>query len=161
MSTQQMSASEALDFHHFSVHNAVQAQLACPEASCVAYRDIFTARRWRAQGYAVRNAEQGTAITIWIATPSREDDADDKPIGVVRSASSSSVATRWIGRTSQSPGGDRDRLLCRPGPLLASSKPRATRVVTLRALRDGLRREVAGRSSGVRRGRSHCVASLT
>ena len=28
MSTQQMSASEALDFHHFSVHNALQAQLA-------------------------------------------------------------------------------------------------------------------------------------
>ena len=71
MSTQQMSATEALDFHHFSVHNAVQAQLACPEASCEAYRDIFTARRWRAQGYAVRKGEQGTAITTWIATPSR------------------------------------------------------------------------------------------
>jgi hypothetical protein len=44
-STTQMSATEALDFHHFSVHNAVQAQLACPEASCEAYRDIFTRRR--------------------------------------------------------------------------------------------------------------------
>ena len=80
MSTQQMSATEALDFHHFSVHNAVQAQLACPEASCEAYRDIFTRRRWRAQGYAVRKGEQGTAITIWIATPSREDEGDDKPV---------------------------------------------------------------------------------
>lgn len=29
-STRQMSATEALDFHHFSVHNAVQAQRACP-----------------------------------------------------------------------------------------------------------------------------------
>jgi hypothetical protein len=72
-----MSATEALDFHHFSVHNAVQAQLACPEASCEAYRDIFTARRWRAQGYAVRKGEQGTAITTWIATPSR---GDAKPV---------------------------------------------------------------------------------
>ena len=140
MSTQQMSASEALDFHHFSVHNAVQAQLACPEASCEAYRDIFTARRWRAQGYAVRKGEQGTAITIWIATPSREDDADDKPIGVVRARLRLLSPPGGSGALAQSPGGDRDRLLCRPGPLLASSKPRATRVVTLRALRDGLRR---------------------
>jgi len=38
ISTKQMSATEALDFHHFSVNNAVQAQLACPEASCEAYR---------------------------------------------------------------------------------------------------------------------------
>jgi hypothetical protein len=41
MSTTQMSATEALDFQHLSVHNAVQAQLACPEASCKAYPDIF------------------------------------------------------------------------------------------------------------------------
>jgi ribosomal protein L36 len=80
MSTQEMSATEALDVRYFSVHNAVQAQLACPEASCEAYRDIFTRRRWRAQGYAVRKGEQGTAITIWIATPSRKDDGDDKPV---------------------------------------------------------------------------------
>ena len=80
MSIQQMSATEALDFRHFSVHNAVQAQLACPEASCEAYRDVFTRRRWRAQGYAVRKGEQGTAIPIWISTTSREDDGDDKPV---------------------------------------------------------------------------------
>ena len=59
ISTKQMSATEALDFHHFSVHNAVQAQLACPEASCEAYRDIFTRRRWQAQGYAIRKGETG------------------------------------------------------------------------------------------------------
>ena len=79
MSTQQMSASEALDFRHFSVRNAVQAQLACPEASCEAYRDIFTRRRWRAQGYAVRKGEQGTVITTWISTLRGDDDGEDKP----------------------------------------------------------------------------------
>lgn len=79
MSTQQMSASEALDFHHFSVHNALQAQLACPEASCEAYRDIFTRRRWRAQGYRVRKGEQGTVITTWITTPPADDDGE-KPV---------------------------------------------------------------------------------
>lgn len=72
-STKQMSATEALDFHHFSVNNAMQAQLACPAASCEAYRDIFTRRRWRAQGYAIRKGEQGTAITTWILMRSRED----------------------------------------------------------------------------------------
>ncbi len=64
-STTQMSATEALDFHHFSAHNAVQAQLACPEASCEAYR---------------RSGEQGAAITTWIMRPSREDEGDQKPV---------------------------------------------------------------------------------
>lgn len=77
--THQMSAASALSFQHFSVHNAVQAQLACPAASCEAYRDIFTRRRWRAQGYAVRNGEQGAAITTWILTPARDDNGDGKP----------------------------------------------------------------------------------
>ena len=77
--TPQMSAASALEFDHFSVHNAVQAQLACPAASCEAYRDIFTRRRWRAQGYLVRKGEQGTAITTWILAPTR-DEGDEKPV---------------------------------------------------------------------------------
>ncbi len=79
ISTNHMSAAEALDFHHFSVHNAVQAQLACPEASCEAYKDIFTRRRWHAQGYAIRDGEKGSAITTWIMTPARDEDVGDKP----------------------------------------------------------------------------------
>ncbi len=79
-STKQMSATEALDFHHFSVHNAVQAQLACPEASCEAYKDIFTRRRWRALGYAIRKGETGTPITTWIITKPSDEDGDDKPV---------------------------------------------------------------------------------
>jgi antirestriction protein ArdC len=75
----QLSAAAALIFEHFSVHNAVQAQLACPAAQCEAYRDILTRRRWRALGYAVRKGEQGTAITTWIAAASRDDNGDEKP----------------------------------------------------------------------------------
>jgi hypothetical protein len=75
-----MSASEALDFQHFSVHNAVQAQLACPDASCEAYRDILTRRRWRALGYSVGKGEQGTVITTWIVNPPRDEPGDHKPI---------------------------------------------------------------------------------
>jgi antirestriction protein ArdC len=72
----EMSAEEARTFPHFSVHNAVQAQMACPESTCEAYRDIFTYRRWRAQGYAVRKGEKGAAVTTWITTASRDRDGD-------------------------------------------------------------------------------------
>jgi antirestriction protein ArdC len=71
--TENMSAEDARTFEHFSVHNAVQAQLACPQASCEAYTDIFTYRRWRAQGYAVRKGENGTVVTTWITTRGRGD----------------------------------------------------------------------------------------
>ena len=74
---EQMSAEDARSFQHFSVHNAVQAQMACPEATCEAYEDIFTYRRWRAQGYAVRKGEHGTKVTTWITVKVRKD--DEKP----------------------------------------------------------------------------------
>lgn len=64
--TQQMNPEDARAFTHFSVHNAVQAQMACPEGSCEAYSDIFTFRRWRAQGLVVRKGEHGTTVTTWI-----------------------------------------------------------------------------------------------
>ena len=60
-----LSADAARQFAHFSVHNAVQAQMACPEGSCEAYRDIFTFRRWIAQGFVVRKGESGTTVTTW------------------------------------------------------------------------------------------------
>jgi antirestriction protein ArdC len=75
----EMTAEEARSFRHFSVHNAVQAQLACEEGTCEAYVDIFTFRRWRAQGYRVRKGEKGTAVTTWITTEPRTDEGDEKP----------------------------------------------------------------------------------
>lgn len=78
---QQMSADDARRFEHFSVHNAVQAQMACPEGgACEAYRDIFTFRRWHAQGYAVRKGEKGTTVTTWV--PVREPSENEN--GTVR-----------------------------------------------------------------------------
>lgn len=76
--TKEMTAEEAREFRHFSVHNAVQAQMACPEQSCRAYEDIFTFRRWRAQGYAVRKGEKGTAVTTWVTTKGRRDEEEPK-----------------------------------------------------------------------------------
>jgi hypothetical protein len=76
--THQMSAASALSFEHFSVHNAVAAEAACSTFECRAYTDIFTVRRWRAQGYRVRKGEQGAAITTWIVSPPGDDDGDAK-----------------------------------------------------------------------------------
>jgi antirestriction protein ArdC len=76
MSAQQMSSEEARSFNHFSVHNAVQAQMACPEGSCEAYRDIFTFRRWRAQGFVVRKGENGTTVTTWIPQTQPTEDGE-------------------------------------------------------------------------------------
>ena len=80
--TSEISAEEARTFQHFSVHNAAHAQQACPESTCQAYRDIFTYRRWRAQGYQVRRGEKGTAVTTWIA--STRIGENDEPIVVRR-----------------------------------------------------------------------------
>ena len=79
-STQQMSATEALDFHYFSVHNAAQAQLACPSTSCEAYRDILTRRRWSRPGLHRSQRRTGAAITTWITTTSPKNADDDQPI---------------------------------------------------------------------------------
>ncbi len=63
--------------HHISRSIALAGQ---PEASCEAYKDIFTRRRWHAQGYAIRDGEKGSAITTWIMTPARDEDGGDKPV---------------------------------------------------------------------------------
>lgn len=74
---QQISAEDARAFPHFSIHNAVQAQMACPDGSCEAYRDIFTFRRWRAQGFVVRKGEHGTTVTTWVPTKTRPTDTTE------------------------------------------------------------------------------------
>jgi len=74
---QSMTVEDARNFEHFSVHNAVQAEMACTEQTCRAYIDIFTFRRWRAQGLVVRKGEKGTTITTWIADARAKANADD------------------------------------------------------------------------------------
>lgn len=67
-----LSATQARQFDRFSVHNAVAAEAACPTLECRAYSDIFTFRRWLAQGYVVKKGERGTKVTTWI--PVRDPD---------------------------------------------------------------------------------------
>jgi hypothetical protein len=73
MQIRPLSAEEARRFHHFSVHNAIAAESACPTIECRAYTDIFTFRRWLAQGYVVKRGEQGTKVTTWVSVPASED----------------------------------------------------------------------------------------
>ena len=70
---QQTSGEDARRFNHFSIHNAVQAQLACPTGECEAYKTIFTFRRWKQQGFLVLKGEKGTRITTWIPTTKTDD----------------------------------------------------------------------------------------
>lgn len=75
-----LDAEDARQFSYFSIHNAVQAQLACPEG-CEAYKDIFTFRRWKAQGYFVRKGEKGTKITTWIPKIENDEQGNEKIVG--------------------------------------------------------------------------------
>jgi hypothetical protein len=78
VNAQQMNPEDARNFAYFSVHNAVQAQMACPDGSCEAYRDIFTFRRWRAQGYIVRKGEHGATVTTWVPIKNRSVDSGEE-----------------------------------------------------------------------------------
>lgn len=62
------------DFTHYSIHNAVQAELGCPTAECQAYRDILTFKRWLRKGFVVRKGEHGTKVTTWIPVVETDDD---------------------------------------------------------------------------------------
>lgn len=81
IAVQQTAAEDARQFNHFSIHNAVQAQLACPEGTCEAYKDIFTFRRWKQQGFFVHKGEKGTRITTWIPKTITEEDGTKKIVG--------------------------------------------------------------------------------
>lgn len=59
-----ITAENARDFDHFSVMNAsiVTSSRAC---NCQPYEDIFTLKRWNAQGYRVCKGEHGTHIETY------------------------------------------------------------------------------------------------
>lgn len=81
IATRALDAESARSFNHFSIHNAVQAQLACAEGTCEAYKDIFTFRRWKAQGYFVRKGEKGTKIKTWIPKKETDEEGNEKAVG--------------------------------------------------------------------------------
>lgn len=88
-----MTATEATTFDRVSLSNAAMAVMqlqhsgAC-KGTCEPYRDIYTFRRWQAQGYTVRKGEHGAKLGV-IANRSTED----QETGEVRSFSIKTATT--------------------------------------------------------------------
>ena len=59
--TPPMTQLQAVSFERFSVANAVtvETSLSC---GCRAYEDVYTYRRWRAQGYQVMKGERAIKL---------------------------------------------------------------------------------------------------
>jgi hypothetical protein len=76
-----VKAEGARRFGHFSIHNAVTAELACEEGTCRAYEDIFTFARWRVQGFYVRKGERGTRITTLIPIKGTNEQGNEVVVG--------------------------------------------------------------------------------
>jgi N-terminal domain of anti-restriction factor ArdC len=93
-SIKRLSPEEARRFDHFSVHNAIAAEAACPTLECRAYSDIFTFRRWLAQGYVVKKGERGTKVTTWIPVP-EPDEGEQGTARRTRPKTAVRVGTRW------------------------------------------------------------------
>ena len=67
-----MTRAEATSFGRYSVANASAVETALP-CGCKAYTDVFTYRRWQAQGYQVRRGEHGVHIPVIIRVTDEEE----------------------------------------------------------------------------------------
>jgi hypothetical protein len=62
--SQKMSAEQARQFDAISVANYAAAKAAFAACGCESYADVFTFKRWKAQGYYVRRGEHGVRLPI-------------------------------------------------------------------------------------------------
>lgn len=76
-----MTAEEALEFPRKSLVNAVIVShtLKC---GCQPYRDVFTYRRWLAQGYQVRRGEHSIKLGIVKQVERETEDGDTEILKV-------------------------------------------------------------------------------
>ena len=74
-----MTASEARHFDRFSEQNAaiVAETFLC---GCEAYRDVFTYRRWQAQGFQVQKGEKSARIQTWIPVKKTDEVTGEKRV---------------------------------------------------------------------------------
>ena len=77
--THKMTADQATQFDRFSVMNAtiVESSLPC---GCKAYEDVFTYRRWQAQGYQVRRGEKAIKIAIYAPITQKDQDTGEETV---------------------------------------------------------------------------------
>jgi len=74
-----MTATEARSFNSYSPANAgmIGRLLQC---GCQPYENVFTYRRWKAQGYQVQKGEKAIKIPVIKTIPPKEDaDPEAKP----------------------------------------------------------------------------------
>ncbi len=75
--TRQMTAGEALSFERYSVANAaaVAEALGC---GCEPYRNVFTYRRWKAQGYQVQRGEKSIRLPLIYARTEKDPETGEE-----------------------------------------------------------------------------------
>jgi len=78
-----MMADEARSFSTFSVGNAVAVAMARP-CGCEPYADVFTFRRWIAQGFVVRRGEKAIKIPVVVEREADEEGAE--PVRLLRTS---------------------------------------------------------------------------
>ena len=77
--TEAMTSSEARHFERFSVQNAAIVAEAFP-CGCEAYVDVFTYRRWQAQGFQVQKGEKSVRVTTWIPIKHTDETTGEKKV---------------------------------------------------------------------------------
>jgi len=78
MATQsKLTAEGARSFHRFSPGNAMIVAAARP-CGCKPYEDVFTFRRWLAQGFVVQRGQKAIKLPV-IVDEEREEDGEIKP----------------------------------------------------------------------------------
>lgn len=73
--TNRMTATEATTFDTYSVANAARVKAALP-CGCEPYRDVFTYRRWLAQGQQVQRGQHAVKLPVIIAVERENDDGE-------------------------------------------------------------------------------------
>jgi len=75
-----MDSTEAVRFDRYSAINAaiVENSLAC---GCVAYEDVFTYRRWKAQGFQVQKGETAIKPSTYAPITEKDEDGETRVIG--------------------------------------------------------------------------------
>ena len=77
-----LTPEEATSFDRYSATNAAQAIAQLVESgacsgTCEPYQDIFTYKRWLAQGYQVQRGQHGARLTIVVHGSKADDKTGD------------------------------------------------------------------------------------
>ncbi len=103
-STPRFTPETARQFDRYSVANGVRVKEALP-CGCEPYRDVFTYKRWRAQGYQVQRGEK--AIRLPMLYPRTEKDRETGEERTERRMGRSAVFCRHQVKRLHCEGGER------------------------------------------------------